>query len=154
MKITISKPSLRITLLLAVVILILSVGLSACQPTSPAAAVQAPPAATQQAATTLPLSIPVSKAAELREAGYFMLDVRQPEEWNQIRIPGAALIPLDQLPNRLSEVPKDQPIVVYCRSGNRSQTGRDILLQAGFTNVTSMSGGVLDWAAKGYPVEP
>ena len=64
----------------------------------------------------------------------------------------ATLIPLDQLSDRLAEVPTDQTIVVVCRSGNRSQQGRDILKQAGYEQVTSMTGGLKTWQAKGYPV--
>ncbi len=97
--------------------------------------------------------VSVQKAAELREDGAFVLDVRTPEEWDQVHIPGAALIPLDQLAGRVNEVPKDQPVLVYCRSGNRSQTGRDILLAAGYEQVTSMTGGITAWAAAGYPTE-
>lgn len=82
-----------------------------------------------------------------------MLDVREPDEWQQIRIPGATLIPLGELPQRLSELPKDQEIVVYCRSGNRSKTGAEILATAGFSGVTSMAGGVNQWSAAGLPVE-
>ena len=73
----------------------------------------------------------MAQAHELRDEGVFVLDVRQPEEWDEIHIPGATLIPLDQLETRLSEVPQDQPVLVYCRSGNRSEEGRDILLAAG-----------------------
>lgn len=101
--------------------------------------------------TNLPLEISVAQAAEMREQGAFVLDVRQPEEWNELHVPGATLIPLDQLPNRVSEVPKDQEIVVICRSGNRSQAGRDILLQAGFEKVTSVRGGIIAWRNAGYP---
>lgn len=95
--------------------------------------------------------ISVAQAVEKRSAGAFILDVRQPDEWNQVHIPGATLIPLDQLETRLNEVPKDQEIVVVCRSGNRSQAGRDILLNAGYQRVTSMAGGMLDWVQQGYP---
>ena len=103
------------------------------------------------ATTALPMEVTVAKAAELRDGGAFILDVRQPEEWNEGHIPDATLIPLDQLPSRINEVPKDQPVVVVCRSGNRSAAGRDILLDAGFPNVTSMGGGMNSWAAKGLP---
>jgi rhodanese-related sulfurtransferase len=48
-------------------------------------------------------------------------------------------------------LPQDQPIVVICRSGNRSQTGRDILLQAGL-NATSVNGGLNEWRDSGYPI--
>lgn len=100
----------------------------------------------------LPSNINVSQAAALRNAGAFMLDVREPFEWQEYHMPGAILIPLGQLPRRLSEVPKDRPIVVVCRSGNRSEIGRDILLQAGFTAVTSMEGGMRAWRNAGLPV--
>lgn len=100
----------------------------------------------------LPASVNVTQASELRDAGAFVLDVRQPEEWEQVHIPEAVLIPLGELASRVDEVPKDQQILVACRSGNRSQQGRDILLGAGFTEVTSMNGGVTQWQAAGLPV--
>jgi len=104
------------------------------------------------ATAALPKEVTVAKAAELRDGGAFILDVRQPEEWNAGHIPDATLIPLDQLPSRVNEVPKDQTVVVVCRSGNRSAAGRDILLEAGFKSVTSMGGGMNSWAAKGLPM--
>jgi rhodanese-related sulfurtransferase len=82
----------------------------------------------------------------------FVVDVRTQEEWNEYHVPNTNLIPLDQLPSRLNEVPKDKEILVVCRSGNRSQQGRDILLQANY-NATSMTGGLKEWYAKGYPIE-
>ena len=102
-------------------------------------------------ASSLPSEVSVSEALAKRDSGAFILDVRQPEEWNEAHIPDSTLIPLDQLPNRINELPTDQAIVVVCRSGNRSAQGRDILLQAGFTNVTSMAGGLNQWKAAGYP---
>jgi rhodanese-related sulfurtransferase len=63
------------------------------------------------------------------------------------------LIPLDQLKDRLDELPKDQDIVVVCRSGRRSKIGASILQEAGFTRVESMSGGLNEWAAANYPLE-
>ncbi len=105
------------------------------------------------AQTALAREVSVAQAHQLREEGVFVLDVRQPEEWEEIHIPGATLIPLDQLEARLSEVPQDQPVLVYCRSGNRSQEGRDILLNAGIEQVTSMAGGIREWSAAGYPTE-
>ena len=101
--------------------------------------------------SSLPSEISVSEALAKRDSGAFILDVRQPEEWNEAHIPDSTLIPLDQLPNRINELPKDQEIVVVCRSGNRSAQGRDILLAAGFTDSTSMAGGLNQWKAAGYP---
>lgn len=102
-------------------------------------------------AKTLPAEISPAEALAMRDAGAFILDVRQPEEWSQVHIPGATLIPLGELKSRLAEVPADQEVVVVCRSGNRSADGRDILKDAGYTQVTSMAGGMNQWAAAGYP---
>ena len=106
----------------------------------------------QQTATALPLEISVQQAATLRDQGAFILDVREPDEWVQFHIPGATLIPLGDLPNRLKEIPTDKTIVVVCRTGHRSASGRDILLNAGFKDVTSMAGGVTEWQAQGLPI--
>jgi len=98
-----------------------------------------------------PREIPVEQATAERDSGAFILDVRQPGEWNEFHIPGSTLIPLGELAARVDELPRDQEIVVVCRSGNRSAQGRDILLDAGFAQVTSMAGGVTQWRTAGYP---
>lgn len=103
------------------------------------------------ATSSLPQEISVADAFTQKNSGAFLLDVRQPDEWNDFHIAGSTLIPLDQLPSRLNELPKDQEIVVVCRTGHRSAEGRDILLNAGFTQVTSMAGGLTQWKAAGYP---
>ncbi len=95
--------------------------------------------------------VTVEQAYEMYQAGTFVVDVRTQEEWDEYHAPNTNLIPLDELEARLSEVPKDQEILVICRSGNRSQQGRDILLNAGY-NATSMAGGLKEWYAKGYPI--
>ncbi|RCK74945.1 MAG: Sulfur carrier protein adenylyltransferase ThiF [Anaerolineae bacterium] len=102
-------------------------------------------------ATRIP-EINVEQAYEKYQQNAFILDVRQPEEWNEGHIPNATLIPLDQLAQRVNELPRDREIVVVCRSGNRSREGTLILLENGFKQVSSMAGGILDWSAKGYPL--
>lgn len=106
------------------------------------------------ASNVLSPTISVTQAYDLYQTGAFVLDVRTVEEWNEFHAPNSTLIPLDQLASRLGEVPKDRQIVVVCRSGNRSQQGRDILLNAGFEQVTSMTGGLNEWRTSGYPIEP
>lgn len=106
------------------------------------------------ATTSLAPEISVSEAYTMYQNGAFVLDVRTVEEWNDFHAPNTTLIPLDQLASRVDEVPHDREIVVVCRSGNRSQQGRDILLTAGFENVTSMVGGLTEWRNLGYPIEP
>jgi rhodanese-related sulfurtransferase len=106
----------------------------------------------QSSATgSYPSEISVADAVAKREAGAFVLDVRQPEEWNEFHVPESTLIPLDQLASRVNELPKDKEIVIVCRSGNRSAQARDLLLSEGFTQVTSMAGGLNQWKAAGYP---
>ncbi len=104
---------------------------------------------TASSANSSPLEISVAEASAKRDAGAFILDVRQPEEWNESHIPGATLIPLGELESRVNEIPKDQEVVVVCRSGNRSQQGRDILLSVGYEQVTSMAGGINQWSTAG-----
>ena len=106
----------------------------------------------QRAGASLPAEISVAQAAQKRDQGAFILDVREPSEWAQFHIPGANLIPLGDLPNRLNEVPKGRVVVVVCRIGVRSAQGRDILLKAGLTKVTSMAGGMTQWQAQGLPI--
>lgn len=78
----------------------------------------------------------------------FLLDVRQPSEFESGHIKGATLIPLGALPDRLAEIPKDRPIVVYCRSGNRSARAAAFLKEQGYTKVENLSGGMNAWSSK------
>ncbi len=103
--------------------------------------------------TGFPTEISVDEAHARYPEGAFFLDVREVVEWNTGHVPGTTNIPLSQLASRISELPTDQDIVVICRSGNRSMEGRDILLDAGFKNVTSVAGGVSEWKDAGYPYE-
>jgi len=105
------------------------------------------------APASLPNTVSVAEAAELRDSGAFILDVRTPEEWTEYHIPGSTRILLNELESRVAEVPRDQQVVVVCRSGNRSQEGRDILKAAGFTSVASMEGGLSEWRDQGLPTE-
>lgn len=98
-------------------------------------------------------TITVDEAYEKYEEDVFFLDVRTPEEWDEYHAPETTLIPLDELESRLNELPQSEEIVVVCRSGNRSQVGRDILRQNGFDLSTSMDGGLKAWRDAGYPIE-
>lgn len=75
----------------------------------------------------------------------FVLDVREPHEY-QICNLNAHLIPLGQLPARVSELDPDKHIVVHCRSGKRSADAVDFLRRAGFEKVQNLAGGILAWA--------
>jgi rhodanese-related sulfurtransferase len=108
-------------------------------------------AAGQTVQDPYPDEISVSQAREKQDADVMILDVREPGEWQQGHIPGSTLIPLGQLESRVSELPQDKEIVVVCRSGGRSATGRDILKKAGFKKVSSMAEGMNAWTSAGYP---
>ena len=97
--------------------------------------------------------ISVAVAYQKFQQGAFFLDVRSQEEWNQVHIANSTLIPLDELQNRLSELPKDHDIVVVCLSGHRSEQGVTMLRSAGFSRATCMTGGLTSWKAAGYPLE-
>lgn len=83
---------------------------------------------------------------------HLLIDVRTPAEFATGHIPGAINIPVDELANRLSEVPDSQPVVVYCRSGNRSAQAGRTLAQAGYTDIYDL-GGLNAWTAQGLPVQ-
>ncbi len=102
---------------------------------------------------SLPSEVTATQAYEEYQTGAFFLDVRSQSEWDQGHIQGSVLIPLDELSNRLEELPRDQDIVVICRSGVRSKEGAAILRQAGFGRVTCLTGGLNAWTAAGYPLE-
>lgn len=108
--------------------------------------------ASNPAATTVPDTLTVDQAYDLYQEDVYFLDVRTQEEWDQFHAPEATLIPLDQLPNRLNEVPKGEQVVVICRTGNRSGQAQDILQDAGYTMVSNVDGGMNAWADAGYPV--
>lgn len=95
--------------------------------------------------------IDVTELAARRERGSFLLDVRQPDEYETGHVPGAVLIPLDQLPARQDEVPADQEVLVICRSGGRSAAAVEALNRAGY-RATNVAGGTLAWIDAGLPV--
>jgi len=98
--------------------------------------------------------ISVEEVFEIITSGgdYIILDVRTPEEFDQGHLEGVVHIPVDELEGRLGELPQDKPIIVYCKSGGRSSTAADLLIENGFTQVYNMSGGTLEWEQKGYPM--
>ena len=80
--------------------------------------------------------------------GFILIDVREPHEFEIVRIPGSRLIPLANFTDGsvLVTLPRDRPIILYCRSGVRSATALAILKEAGFSDATHVRGGVIAWA--------
>jgi adenylyltransferase/sulfurtransferase len=83
----------------------------------------------------------------------YVLDVREPHEYQICNI-GGHLIPLSDLPNRLSELDKNSEIVAHCKMGGRSAKAVDLLRKSGFKNVRNMTGGILAWADRVDPRMP
>jgi len=84
----------------------------------------------------------------------FILDVREPNEYQICKIPGSVLIPLGELPRRYAELPKDKDIVAHCKMGGRSAKATDFLRSVGFNRVKNLRGGILDWIDKVDPSQP
>lgn len=83
----------------------------------------------------------------------FLVDVRTEAEYAERHIPGTdVLIPLQELAQRIHELEpwKGKPILLYCRSGNRTQQAAKLLQEHGFTDVTDLKGGIQEWISKGY----
>jgi len=90
----------------------------------------------------------------LQKPDVLLLDVRTVGEHRELHMPGTdALIPVQELAARLKELEyaKQRPILVYCRSGNRSLQAAELLKKSGFQDVTDLEGGILAWNTKGYP---
>jgi sulfur-carrier protein adenylyltransferase/sulfurtransferase len=91
--------------------------------------------------------ITVKELKRRRDAGegVFLLDVREPYEYQIAQI-GGTLIPQNDVPQRLNEIPRDREIVVQCRSGARSQKIAEFLKQSGYSQVVNLAGGILAWS--------
>ena len=81
-----------------------------------------------------------------------LVDVRSAEEYAGGYIPGAINIAVHELSGKLNRIPKDKPVIVYCRSGNRSAHAAQALIAAGYGEVYDL-GGVFDWARQGLPLK-
>jgi rhodanese-related sulfurtransferase len=81
-----------------------------------------------------------------RNENIFLLDVREPNEFQYACIGNSTLIPLNQIPNRLTELDSKQEIIVVCHHGMRSQQAANYLIQSGFENVSNLIGGIDAWS--------
>jgi rhodanese-related sulfurtransferase len=84
-----------------------------------------------------------------------VVDVREDNEWNKSRIPGAIHVGRGVLESRIeAQIPqKSTPVIVYCQSGNRSAVSADVLAKMGYANVSSLAGGIAAYQAAGLPVD-
>lgn len=81
-----------------------------------------------------------------------VVDCREQMEWDEGHLPGAIFIPLSEFMSRFSELKEDAEIIMQCRSGRRSLTACQILLEHDYEDMANLEGGILDWVAHGYEV--
>ncbi len=84
---------------------------------------------------------------------FLLLDIRSAGELAQGVLPNAVHIPMHLIPLRISELPKDKDVILYCHSGARSYHACAYLAQQGFSNAVNLRGGILAWARSGYRLE-
>lgn len=96
--------------------------------------------------------VDIAEAARRRDGGTFVVDVREPDEYVDGHVPGAPLIPLATVPDRIGDLPRDEQILVICKSGGRSHRAAEFLRAQGFDAV-NVAGGTMAWIEAGHPVE-
>ena len=98
--------------------------------------------------------LPPERVAELLPAGEIqVVDVRTPEEYAAGHVAGAEHIPFDELTARAESLDRSRPLVLYCRSGGRSELATQAFAASGWQAHT-MAGGLAEWAERGLPLEP
>ena len=97
-------------------------------------------------------SLGVTEAQAQQQQGALLIDVRERSEWASGHVPGAQHIPLGQLAQRTSSLPRDRDLLLICQSGNRSARAVELLQRAGFSRATNVAGGMLAWSRARLPV--
>ena len=102
--------------------------------------------------SSVPSIAPRDAAAEAAGGAAVIVDVREPDEFAQERVEGAALVPLSGFRERFADLPKDRPLLMLCAAGSRSSSATMFLLQNGWTDVRNVTGGMIGWSSAGLPV--
>ncbi len=102
-------------------------------------------------------TIGTDEAKKLIEQGIRVIDVRQPEEWQEGHIPEATLVPINTIYTfgqalKDLNLPADEAVLFVCRSGQRSATACEIALVAGLKRVYNLANGMIGWANRNYPI--
>ena len=100
-----------------------------------------------------PREISRAEAREMLDAGAQLVDVRADHEWEAGHLPGAIHIALPDLAARAAEIDKDRPVILYCRTDNRSAMATTALTEAGYDAV-KLSEGATGWEEEGLELEP
>ncbi len=92
------------------------------------------------------------EALRRAKKGELLIDVRQPSELSALRVAKAVNVPLGDLAGHVASLEADRPIMLVCRSGNRSRRAAKVLAGQGFTDVSNVRGGLMAWARAGLPL--
>ena len=95
--------------------------------------------------------IDVAQLTTLVDGGACVLDVRNPDEYDEAHVPGGSAIPLPEVPDRSGEVPTDRPVYIICAAGGRSRKAAEFLIPLG-VDATNVAGGTNAWIEAGNPV--
>ncbi len=95
--------------------------------------------------------IDVDELATRLADGATLIDVREPDEYEEAHVPGAQLLPLSDLQDHVDDVPADRPILLICKSGGRSMRAAEFLSTQG-RDVTNVAGGTMAWMAAGRDI--
>lgn len=93
------------------------------------------------------------KQGEKSPIPFVFVDVRTPQEYAAGHIPGAINVPVQELAQRLQEIPHNKRVYVYCEAGVRASKAARMLVQAGYDNIENVPESMQGWRAAGYPVE-
>lgn len=105
------------------------------------------------AAGPTPKEVSRAEAREMIGAGAQLIDVRADHEWEAGHLPGAVHISLPEIAARAGEIDKDRPVILYCRSDNRSDMAAAALAEAGY-DAAKLAEGATGWEEEGLPLEP
>ena len=105
-----------------------------------------------QAGASALTNVSVQQLREAAQSGALVLDVREPFEYAEGHVEGSVLVPLATVASRAGEFPKDEPVYVFCRTGNRSLQAAQTLVAAGYSDVRNVEGGIVAWTAARLPV--
>ncbi|MFN3179033.1 MAG: rhodanese-like domain-containing protein [Thermus sp.] len=86
------------------------------------------------------------------DQGAVVVDVRTPQEFAEGHVPGAINLPVEAVAQWADTLPKDKPVYLYCRSGNRSRQAAEYLKRKGYTNLYNLEGGILAIQREGFPL--
>ncbi len=99
-------------------------------------------------------SVAPEQVGALLVDGAMLIDIREQNEWDEARIPGAVFKPMSEINGWWQDLPRDSKVILYCRTGNRSaQATHALVSQAGFDNVLNLTGGIVQWAQEGLDIE-